>query len=108
MANPALNAALIAAAQQQAAASKLITDPLKQAGATNARAAIPLDLSAKGSDKALAALIKKGHVRAAGGGRYWLDEAAVARSTAAGTRAALILLAFLISLGASLLALLGS
>lgn len=106
MANPAINAALIAAAaQQQALTNTHITGPLKKAGATSARTAIPLDLSAKGTDKLLAGLVKRGHVRAAGAGRYWLDEAAVANSKAAGTRAALIIIAVLLSITASLVAL---
>jgi hypothetical protein len=103
MAPPAVNAALIAAAaHQQAETAKLITDPLRKAGATGPRSAIELDLSAKGASKLLDGLVKRGHVRAAGGGRYWLDEAAIAKSKAAGNRAALIILAFTISLAASL------
>jgi hypothetical protein len=105
MANPAINAALVAAAQQQVLAATHITGPLTKAGATSSRVAIPLDLSAKGADKLLAQLVGRGHVRDAGGGRYWLDEAAVASTKAEGQRAALILLAFLLSLGASLWAL---
>lgn len=108
MANVAINGALIAAVQQQAAVAKLIIEPLKRAGALNAHGAVTLDLSAKGADKALAGLVKLGHVHAAGEGRYWLDEAAIARSNAAGTRAALIMIAFLLSLAASLIALLAS
>jgi hypothetical protein len=105
MANPAINIALIAAAQQQAQTGKALTDQLKTAGATHVRAARPLDLSVKGSDAMLAYLVKRGHIREAGGGTYWLDEDAIARSTATGTRVALVLLAFLLSAGASLLAL---
>lgn len=106
MANPAINAALIAvAAQQQALTDAHITGPLKKGRATSVRTAIPLDLSAKGIDKLLAALVKRGHVRSAGDGRYWLDEAAVAESKARGTRVALIVIAVLLSITASLLAL---
>ena len=106
MVNPAINAALIVAAQQQALTATHVTAPLKAAGATSARKAVPLDLSAKGADKFLAALVKQGHVHAVGDGRYWLDEAAVARSHKAGARIALIIIAFLISVTASLVALL--
>ena len=106
MANPAINAALIAAAaQQQALTEQHILTPLKKAGATSARTATTLDVSAKGADKLLAALVKRGHVRAAGDGRYWLDEAAIKRSEAAGLRIALIIIAFLLSVTASLVAL---
>jgi DNA-binding IclR family transcriptional regulator len=106
MANPAINIALIAAAQQQQAlTNEHITGPLKKAGATSVRTAIRLDLSAKGTDKLLAGLVKHGHVRVAGDGRYWIDEAAVARSKAAASRIALIVIAFLLSATASLIAL---
>jgi hypothetical protein len=104
MANAAITAALIAS-QQQALAQAQITTPLKEAGATSSRAAIPLDLTAEGADKLLANLVKQGHVRVAGGDRYWLDEEAIARSTASARRGALILAAFLLSAGASLWAL---
>jgi hypothetical protein len=100
MANAAITAALIAS-QQQALAQAQVTTPLKQAGATSSRTAIPLDLTADGADKLLAALVKQGHVRAAGGNRYWLDEEAIARSKASASRGALILLAFLLSAAAS-------
>ncbi|WP_338501409.1 hypothetical protein V6R86_01465 [Sphingomonas kaistensis] len=107
MANPAINAALIAvAAQQQALTDQHILTPLKKAGATSARTATTLDVSAKGADKLLAGLVKRGHVRATGDGRYWLDEAAIKRSQAAGLRIALIIIAFLLSVTVSLAALL--
>ena len=107
MANAGINAALIAvAAQQQALTDEQIINPLKQAGATSPRKAIRLDLSAKGSDKLLAGLVKHGHVRSAGDGRYWLDEAAIARTNASAGRVALIIVAFLLSVTASLIALL--
>ena len=106
MANPAINAALIAvAAQQQALTDAHITGPLRKGSATSARTAIPLDLSAKGTDKLLAAMVKRGHVRSAGAGRYWLDEAAVAESKARGTKTALIIIVVLLSVTASLVAL---
>jgi hypothetical protein len=105
MANPGINAALMVAAQQQALAATHITDPLRKSGATSPRAATTLNLSAKGTDKLLAELVKRGHVRTVGGGRYWLDEAAIARTKAAGKRVALILIVFLLSVTASLLAL---
>lgn len=104
--NAAANVALIAAAQQQAASAKAITDQLHKANAYGAAAAVPLDLSLKMSDKMLQQLIDKGHVRAAGGELYWLDREAVERSKANATRWSLIAIAFLLSLGASLLALL--
>ena len=106
MANVAFNTALIAAAQQQALTATHIINPLRKAGATSARHAIPLDLSAKGAPKLLEQLTKRGHVRPACGECYWLDEAAVARSKAAATRVALIVIAFLLSVTASLGALL--
>jgi hypothetical protein len=104
MANAAIQAALMAAAQQQALASKAITEQLKKAGAKAPRSAAELDLSNKGSDKVLETLIKSGHVRDAGGGRYWLDEDAIAATKASAGRVALILVAFLLSAAASLLA----
>ena len=107
MANPAINAALIAAAaQQQALTDQHILDPLKAAKATSPRSATTLDLSAKGTDKLLASLVKRGYVRATGDGRYWLDEAAMKRAQTAGFRILLIVLAVLISVSASLIALL--
>lgn len=105
MANPAINVALIAAAQSQALSAKALTDQLKKAGATNVRAAAPLDLSVKGSEKVLESLVRRGHIREAGGALYWLDEDAIARGKSAGVRVTLILLAFLLSAGLSLLAL---
>ncbi|UUR07618.1 hypothetical protein [Sphingomonas glaciei] len=109
MVNPAINAALIAAAaQQQALTDTHITGPLRKGGATSARTAIPLDLSAKGTDKLLAGLIKRGQVRSAGAGRYWLDETAVASAKARGTRVALIVIAVLLSITASLVALIAA
>lgn len=107
MVNPAINAALIAAAaQQQALTEQHVLNPLKAAGATSPRNATTLDLSAKGADKLLASLVKRGYVRATGEGRYWLDEAAMKRAQAAGLRVALIVIAFLLSVTASLVALL--
>lgn len=105
MANAAINVAIMAAAQQQAQTEKVITDQLKHARAVHLRAARPLDLSAKGSDKALVGLVRQGFVREAGGGTYWLDEEAIARAKSAGVRVALILLAFLVSATVSLVAL---
>jgi len=106
MSNPALNAAVIAAAQEQAASAKAIKDQLTKAGATSPRSPTSLDLSINGSGKMLEYMVKQGHVRDAGGGRYWLDEEAVARSTANSKRVALIVAVFLLSLAASLWAIL--
>ena len=107
MVNPAINAAIIAAAaQQQALTDQHVLKPLKAAGATSARTATSLDLSAKGADKLLAGLVKRGHVRKTADGRYWLDEGAIKRSQAAGLRIALIIIAFLLSVTVSLVALL--
>jgi hypothetical protein len=103
MVNPAINVAVMAA-QQQAKATKVIFDQLLTAGATSQRAATKLKLG-KGDDKMLAYLVRRGHVREAGGGRYWLDKEAVARTKARGVWVALILTALLVSGGASLLAL---
>lgn len=47
---------------------------------------------------------KHGHVRAAGGGRYWLDEEAIARSNASAVKVVLISLVFLLSVAVSLIA----
>jgi hypothetical protein len=105
MVNPAVNIALIAAAQQQALSTKAVFDQLKKAAAFAPRSAVTLDLSVKGSGKMLDDLVKRGHVREVGGGRFWLDQEAVARSKAAASRVGLILCAFLLSVGASLLAL---
>lgn len=104
MANPAVNIALIAAAQKQAESTKVIFSQLMSAGATSQQSAVRLKLD-KGSDNMLAYLLRRGHVREAGGARYWLDKEAVARSKARGIWVALILAAFLVSGGASLLAL---
>lgn len=100
-----MNAALLALAAQQAQASKAITKQLSEAGASSSRAATRVDLSAKGSDKVLQQLLRQGHVRDAGSGRFWLDEEGIARSRANGVRLALIATLFLLSLCASLLAL---
>lgn len=105
MANPAINAALLVAAQQQAQSAKALTDQLVKARALSARTAIPLELSAKGSGTMLQWLVKRGHIREAGGGRYWLDEEAISAAKSRGLRVALILSAFALSAGASLLAL---
>jgi len=105
MAQVAINAALIAAAARQEAATKAILKQLNDARANQSRGAVTLDLSAQASAAALARLIKSGHVREAGGGAYWLDEEAVARGKAAGVRLAWIVAAFLLSAGASLAAL---
>jgi hypothetical protein len=105
MANAAINAAVLAAAaQQQALTAKAIIDPLKKAQAFTSRQAIPLDLSAKGTDKLLRQLVERGHVREAGDGRYWLDREEVERSKAAAVRGGWILAAFLLSVTASLIA----
>lgn len=108
MANAAINAALIAAAAQAQATSDAVLKQLRDAAAVRPGAAIKLDLAAKGSDAALNAFMKNGSVIDAGSGRYWLDEEAVARAKASANRAALILLAFLLSAGLSLIALLAS
>lgn len=104
MVNPAINAAIIAAAGQQADAGKAILSQLREAGARTVRTAIPLDLSVKGSEAILAHLIKRGQVRDAGGRRYWIDEEAIARTKAAGIKASLIIAAFALSAAASLMA----
>ena len=101
MANAGINAALIAAAAQHSASDDL-TKLLRAKGATSARTAVPLDLSASGAAATLQSLIKQGYIREAGGGRYWLDEEHVVRAKAAAGRFFMILLAFMISLGASL------
>lgn len=105
MAQVAINAGVIAAAAKQDAATKAILKQLNEGGASQSRRAVALDLSTEGSDTALAHLIKYGHVREAGGGTYWLDHEAAARSKAASVRLAWILAAFLLSAGASLAAL---
>jgi hypothetical protein len=105
MANPAINIALIAAAQQQALNEKALLDQLRKAGATGPRQAAPLDLSVKGSDQLLEGLLKRNHVRSSGGGLYWLDEEAIANATARTRSAGLIVLVALISVTASLIAL---
>lgn len=106
MANAAINAAILAAAaQQQALTAKAILDPLKEAEAFTAREAVALDLSAKGTDKLLAQLVERGHVREAGAGRYWLDREEIERTRAAAVRAGWIAAAALLSITASLIAL---
>lgn len=104
MAYPAINTALIVAAQKGAASAEALLDQLRKGGAIHTRAAMPLDVSADGAPEMLAYLVKRGQVRSAGGERYWLDEEAIARGKAAGARVAFILIAFLASAGASLLA----
>jgi hypothetical protein len=105
MVNPALNAALIAAAGKQKSASAGIVEQLRKAGATSARKAVLPDLSEEGAADMLAWLLRRGHLREAGGGRYWLDLEAVAASKARALRASLLVAAFLLSAAASLLAL---
>jgi hypothetical protein len=105
MANPAINVALLAAAAQQHQSSDDLTKQLRAKGATSPRSPAALDLSASGAKSTLQSLIKQGYIREAGDGRYWLDEEQFARSKAAAGRFFLILLAFLLSAGASVLAL---
>ncbi|GAA3996735.1 hypothetical protein [Sphingomonas humi] len=102
MANAGINAALIAVASQQQHDSDDLTKQLRAKGATSVRTAASIDLSASGAAATLRSLVKQGYVRDAGGGPYWLDEEHVVRAQAAVGRFFLILLAFLISLGASL------
>ncbi len=104
MANPAL-AAVLAAAAQKVAGDVSPPDQLRNAGATSSGAAIELDLTAEGSREILAGYLKLGHIREAGFGRYWLDEAALARDHGKGVRGLKILLVSLLigGLGAWLL-----
>jgi hypothetical protein len=104
MANAAINAAIMAAAQQQAKLEKGLVDQLKEARALGPRSARALDLTPEGSDKVLESLVQAGHVREAGGGRYWLDEEAMAATKATANRVGLIVVAFLLSVTASLIA----
>ena len=105
MANAAINVALVAAAQQQAQKEQALLNQLKDAGALSPRRAIELDLSAKGSDQLLKALAKRTYVRDAGGGRYWLDQDAEAAFKAKAKNVSLIVIAALLSITASMLAL---
>jgi hypothetical protein len=98
-----VNPALMAAASVQQKAKDAVLAQLRLKRATGPTRAIPLP-DEQGS-KALEELIGLAVVRSSGHGRYWLDEAALARSKTAGTRVALIIVAFLLSVTASLLAL---
>lgn len=102
--NPAITAAIISASQQQASGTALLAQ-LKKAGATSPAKAIAPDLSAKGADKVLAKLIADGIIRTANG-RVFLDRDRFAERQAGARNAALVLIAFLLSAGASLVALL--
>ena len=104
MTNPAINAAVLAAAAQKQAEGDELTKQLRARGATSARDATALDLSASGASQALRSLVKQGYVREVGGERYWLDEERYARAKEAAGKFFLILLAFLLSAAASLVA----
>jgi hypothetical protein len=106
MINPALNAALIAAANKQPASSAAILARLRKAGATSRASAAAPDLSGKGAEAVLRKLVEKGHLRAAGGGLYWIEVERVASSQATARQFGLVLLVFLVSAGASAVALL--
>ncbi len=105
--NAAAFTAAIAAAKQQEL-SDAISNQLLAASAITARTATTLDTAAEGSAAALEQMIASGHVRDVGNKRYWLDQSAVARTKASAGRAAWIALAFLVSAGLSLVALLAS
>ena len=106
MTSPALAAVLAAAAQKASRSGVPLTDQLKKARATTERAAIKLDLTAEGSGLILEENLKVGLIRATGDGRYWLEEAVIARAEAKLRRFLLILLIFLVSAGISAWALL--
>lgn len=108
MVAPAINAALLAAAHQQALLATAITDQLKKAGAISPGTSAALDLSLKGSGTLLEQLVERGHVRVGGDGRYWLDQEAIRQARAKGLRLGLIAAAFLLSVAASLVAVLVS
>ncbi|GLR48163.1 hypothetical protein [Sphingomonas astaxanthinifaciens] len=103
--NPAITAALAAANKQQASSAELLAQ-MKKAGAHSKATAIAPDLSAKGADKVLRKLVEDGYLRAAGDGRYFADRERVAENAATARNVALVMLAFLLSAGASLVALL--
>ena len=108
MANPAINAALIAvAAQQQALTEQHILTPLKKAGATSARTAIAARLFGQGRGQAArrarsSAATSAPPATAATGSTKRRSSAV----KAAGLRIALIVIAFLLSVTVSLVALL--
>lgn len=98
-----INPAVMAAAAVQQKAKEAIVARLREGRATAPTRAMPLPDDQFG--KPLEELVGLAHVRPMGNGRYWLDEAALARSKASGTRVALIVIAFLLSVTASLVAL---
>ncbi|GAA4034483.1 hypothetical protein GCM10022281_13260 [Sphingomonas rosea] len=106
MANPILTTAIINAANAGQASSSGVLADLKKKGAVNAKTAAAPDLSLKGADKVVRALADKGLLRSAGEGRYWIDQDAVAAANSRATYMALIVVAFLLSAGASLVAIL--
>jgi hypothetical protein len=101
----ALTAAVLAANKHPVSSAELLAQ-FKKASAYSKASAMRPDLSASGAEKVLRKLIDDGYVRAAGNGLYWADGDRVARNQALARQVALVLLAFLLSAGASLVALL--
>ena len=108
MTNPAINVAIVAAAQQQAQTEKAILDPLRGAAATSPARAVTLNLSGKGSERALKSLMKRGYVRKVGNDRYWIDEGRIAEAKQSALRWTLITVAFLTAMLVSLAAILAT
>ena len=104
MANPAINAALIAAAAKQHATAKAIEKELTDAAATSAGRAAPFTPASDTERSLLDYAIKRGTIREAGGGRYWLDTDRQKELQARARNIALIITAGLLSLLASLAA----
>lgn len=105
MANPAVNIALIAAASRQQASSESLLKQLREAGATSAKAATRPTTKDRGEQQMLVSLASQGVLRDVGGGRYWVDETRIAERKASSSRVALILVVFLLSVSASVIAL---
>ena len=86
-------------AAQAAEAERRALERFRVADATRPERARPLDPLGLTPGSALDSLMRAGLVRDAGGGRYWLDEAAVAaRRHAASPRAVKVLLVVLLAL----------
>ena len=104
--NAAVNAALIAAAAAKEEAANAVRAKFAEAKAFGPATAIVPDIESPEQQSAIDELQGLGIVRALGGGRYYLDRDRQAERKAQQGRIALIVLAGLVSLLASVVALL--
>lgn len=105
MSNPAINAALLAAAAQKQAAQDALLNQLTSAKAFTPSAAIVLKTDGKDQDGALKELVGHAVVRPIGAGRFYLDRERKAERARQQGHAVLLILAAMLSILASVLAL---